>query len=178
MGDLPETRVSMSRPFLNTGVDYCSPFYIKEKAHRNRNKIKIYVAIFVCFTTKAVLIEAVNDLTTEAFLVALRRFMSRRGYCQCIYSDNGRHFVGANNELEELGAHITSQKHKKDINDCFTNKDIKSEFILPNSPHVSGIWEASVKSFKHYLSRVMGKELYTIEQFNTFIVEIEGMFDS
>ena len=97
MGDLPKKRLSLERPFLACGIDYCGPFFMKEKRHRNRNKIKIYVAIFVCFATKAVHIELVSDLTTEAFLAALRKFFSRRGLSSDIYSDNGTNFMGARN---------------------------------------------------------------------------------
>ena len=49
MGNLPEHRLQSNRPFLNVGVDYCGPFLIKEKCHRNRNKIKVYVAVSICF---------------------------------------------------------------------------------------------------------------------------------
>ena len=75
---------------------------MKEKRHRNRNKIKIYAAIFVCFATKAVHIELVSDLTTEAFLAALRRFFSRRGFSSDIYSDKGINFMGARNETNYM----------------------------------------------------------------------------
>ncbi|CAK9814704.1 hypothetical protein ANTQUA_LOCUS8181, partial [Anthophora quadrimaculata] len=78
MGDLPTSRVTQSRPFLQCGVDFCGPIFIKEKMRRNRGKIKVYLAIFVCFATRAVHIEVVSDLTTDAFLAALRRFFSRR----------------------------------------------------------------------------------------------------
>lgn len=57
MGNLPKDRVTESRPFSTTGIDYCGPFFIKEKKERNRNKVKAYVAIFVCFATKACHIE-------------------------------------------------------------------------------------------------------------------------
>ena len=67
MGDLPEARITESRPFTNVGIDYCGPFYIKERRDRNRRKIKIYAAIFVCLATKAVHIELVSDLTTDSF---------------------------------------------------------------------------------------------------------------
>lgn len=60
------------RPFTNSGVDYCGPFLIKEKKFRNRNKIKTYVAIFVCLSTKAVHLEVVSDLTSGAFIAALK----------------------------------------------------------------------------------------------------------
>ncbi|XP_043496457.1 uncharacterized protein LOC122520461 [Polistes fuscatus] len=100
MSDLPASRLLPNRPFIHTGVDFCGPLFIKERQHRNRGRAKIYVAVFVCFSTKAVHLELVNDLTTEAFLAALRRFMARRGKCSDIYSDNATNFVGAANELE------------------------------------------------------------------------------
>jgi hypothetical protein len=89
MGDLPEARITESRPFTNVGTGYCGPFYVKERRHRNRSKIKVYVAIFICLATRAVHIELVSDLTTEAFIAALQRFISRRGHCATILSDNG-----------------------------------------------------------------------------------------
>ena len=102
MGNLPKAKVTESRPFTNVGVDYCGPFFIKEKRHRNRNRIKVYVAVFVCLAVKAVHLELVSDLTSEAFIAALRRFIARRGFCANIHSDNGTNFVGANNDLREV----------------------------------------------------------------------------
>ena len=102
MGNLPEHRLQSNRPFLNVCVDYCGPFFIKEKRHRNCNKIKTYVAIFTCFSTKAVHLELAGDLSTEAFLGCSKRFFSRRGKSQTIYSDNATNFLGARNELKEL----------------------------------------------------------------------------
>lgn len=47
MGNLPETRVTQTRPFNRVGIDYCGPFFIKERKYRNKKKIKVYVCIFV-----------------------------------------------------------------------------------------------------------------------------------
>ncbi|XP_062539061.1 uncharacterized protein LOC134207360 [Armigeres subalbatus] len=70
--DLPVSRVSPTHPFSICGVDYCGPFYVKS-AVRTRGPTKVFVAIFVCFSAKAVFIELVSDLSTPAFLAALRR---------------------------------------------------------------------------------------------------------
>jgi len=77
MGELPSARVQPSRPFLNTGVDYAGPVSLRVGTPRSKTTIKGYIAIFVCFATKAIHIEAVTSLTAEAFLAALRRFIAR-----------------------------------------------------------------------------------------------------
>jgi len=51
---------------------------------------------------KAVHIEVVTSLSTEAFLAALRRFIARRGKPRTICSHNGTNFQGAANELHPI----------------------------------------------------------------------------
>ena len=38
--------------------------------------------------------------------------------------------------------------------------------------------ESGVKSFKHHLKRVIIDDLFTFEQFNTFVIEVEGILNS
>ncbi|GFV65998.1 uncharacterized protein TNCV_1303891 [Trichonephila clavipes] len=47
-------------------------------------------------------IELVSDLTSQAFIAALKRFMARRGKCAKLFSENGKNFVGASNEIKKL----------------------------------------------------------------------------
>lgn len=178
MGNLPETRVTASRPFSNTGIDYCGPFFIKEKKYRNRTKVKIYVVIFICFSTKAIHLEIVSDLSTETFLAALKRFFSRRGKSKNIYSDNGTNFVGANNELKELYELVTSKEHNKKLRNSLINEGINWHFIPPRSPHFGGLWESAVKLFKNHFLRIIGNTLLTFEEFNTYVIEIEAILNS
>ncbi|XP_018316118.1 uncharacterized protein [Mycetomoellerius zeteki] len=79
MGNLPAVRVREAVPFTNTGIDFCGSFFIKEKKYCNRTRLKAYVCVFVCMTIKAVYLEVVNDLSTDGFIAALRRFVARRG---------------------------------------------------------------------------------------------------
>lgn len=66
MGQLPYYRVSTaSRPFLHVGVDFFGLSYKKEKRFHNRQRLKVYVALYVCMATKAIHLELVVDLTTE-----------------------------------------------------------------------------------------------------------------
>ena len=58
--------------------------------------------MFVCFSTEAVHVEVVGDLTTASFLGALKRFISRRGVCTHIHSDNAKTFKGTDVYLQKL----------------------------------------------------------------------------
>ncbi|XP_043461940.1 uncharacterized protein LOC122498322 [Leptopilina heterotoma] len=178
MGDLPKIRINQSRPFSHVGIDYCGPFYIKEKKYRNRTQIKIYAAVFICLVVKAVHLEVVSDMSTETFLGALRRFIGRRGKPIIISSDNGSNFIGANNELKDLGNLLHSKEFNEKTTLFLTNQGIKWKFIPPLSPHFGGIWESMVKSFKHHLKRVVKNVLFTFEEINTFIIEIEAVLNS
>ncbi|CAK9798625.1 hypothetical protein ANTPLA_LOCUS1703 [Anthophora plagiata] len=175
MGNLPAARVTDNRPFYNCGIDYCGPFYVKERRHRNRARVKVYVAVFICLATKAIHLEVVSDMTTEAFIAALKRFIARRGLCRNLYSDNGTNFIGANNELMET--YQALQRDDKVLN-FLTGKEISWHFMPALSPHFGGLWEAAVKSFKHHVKRVVGEELFTFEQFNTFVIEVEAILNS
>jgi hypothetical protein len=74
MGDLPAPRVTPFRPFTVTGIDYAGPIVIKNGYGRTTRTVKSYIAIFVCFATRAVHIELVCDCSTATFLNALKRF--------------------------------------------------------------------------------------------------------
>jgi len=92
MAPLPNESVTVDRTFNHCGVDFSGPIQINSSIRRVIS-IKCYVAIFVCFVTRAVDLELVTNLFTEGFLAALSCFMSRQGVCSHIYSDNAIHFV-------------------------------------------------------------------------------------
>ncbi|CAL8084624.1 unnamed protein product [Orchesella dallaii] len=173
MGNLPAGRVNQNRPFLHSGVDFAGPFQIKMRRGRGATSDKCYFAEFVCFTTKAVHIEVVTDLTTEAFIACLRRFTARRGVCSHLYSDCGTNFIGADRELSKqlLIVNRTSQQQCSELG-------ITWAFNPPAAPHQGGLWEAAVKSIKFHLKRVMGTSLLTLEQFQTLLCNVEACLNS
>lgn len=79
MGQLPTNRVNPARSFSIVGIEFCGPFFVSYKI-RSKVKNKVYVCVFICFVSKAVHFEIVNDLTSTAFIAALRRFEYDVGY--------------------------------------------------------------------------------------------------
>lgn len=176
MGNLPKARVTVSRPFSQTGVDYFGPVYVK--AGRGRQPTKAYVALFVCMATKAVHMELVTDLSTECFLQALRRFISRRNRPTDIYSDNGTNFVGAKNVLEQLLKQLKDVTHHEKIARVCEFEGIRWHFNPPSAPHFGGLWEAAVRSAKHHLLRVLGENSASFEDYNTLLTQVEACMNS
>jgi hypothetical protein len=143
MGQLPLARITVARPFLNSGIDYVGPFEIKSGNTRSKTTTICYIAFLICMATKAIHLELLFHLTSEAFIAALKRFISRRGLMDHLYSDNGSNFVGANTELKEF---FQSEEFLMQERDYAAKTQFKWHFIPPNSPHFGGLWEASVKS--------------------------------
>ncbi|XP_072384596.1 uncharacterized protein [Diabrotica undecimpunctata] len=176
MANLPSYRVQPSFPFCYTGVDYAGPFPPKDRRGRGFKGYKGYVCLFICLSTKALHLELVSDLSTPTFISALRRFVSRRGLPSEIHSDNGTNFVGARNELVAVGEFL--KNNEGNILDECVNQHISWKFIPGYSPHFGGIWEAGVKSVKFHMKRVLSNSLLVYEDFQTVLVQIEGILNS
>lgn len=173
MASLPTKRTTPARAFTRVGVDYAGPVTLKTSILRQASLVKAYIAVFVCLVTRAVHLELVTDATTEAFIAAFRRMISRRGAVQEVLSDNGTNFVGANNYLQRL-AKIINEKRS----DIETDFQLQWTFITPNAPHHGGIYEAAVKSAKHHLVRVIGETSLTFEQYATVLCQTEACLNS
>ena len=164
--------------FERTGVDYAGPIYINYGHVRKPVIVKSYVSVFVSLSVKAIHLELVTDLTSDAFISCLRRFIARRGYPSLIWSDHGTNFVGANREIKELIQHLNDQKTQKDISEFCTFNNIEWKLIPEHSPHFGGIWEAAVKSFKRHLRRIVGEVTLTFEEMYTVLTQIEACLNS
>ncbi|XP_023312157.1 uncharacterized protein LOC111692395, partial [Anoplophora glabripennis] len=166
MGDLPPCRVSQVKPFSHCGVDFAGPLFITLGKTRGAKRMKAYICVFVCFAIKALHLELVSDLSAEAFLAALRRFIARRGRCGDLYSDCGTNFVGANKLLLSC------------MQQASETLGIKWHFNPPSAPHFGGLWEAGVKSVKTHLRRVVGDQILTFEELSTVLTQIEAVLNS
>jgi len=90
---------------------------------RSKTITKGYIAIFVCFVTKAVHTDVVTILTTEAFLAALRRFNALRGKPWTIFPDNVTNFQGAANGLHAVYKMLQSTSQMATVQDFWPLKD-------------------------------------------------------
>ncbi|XP_062541971.1 uncharacterized protein LOC134209969 [Armigeres subalbatus] len=167
---LPEARLSPHiRPFSFVGLDYFGPILVKV----GRSLVKRWVALFTCLTIRAVHLEVVHSLSTEACKMAIRRFVVRRGAPLEIRSDNGTNFIGANRELQQQIKEMNQQ-----LSEVFTNAVTKWVFNPPSAPHMGGSWERLVRSIKTAFSTLTTNRNPDDETLLTLMTEAEGIVNS
>ena len=174
MGDLPKDRTMNAPPFTYCGVDYFGPFIVKER----RKELKRYGVIFTCFNCRAVHLETATSLDADTFIMALRRFISRRGNIRTIRSDNGRNFVGAENELRDALKEMDNVKIGQFLGEL--GADWEWSFNPPASSHMGGVWERHIRSIRKILSALLkthGRSLDD-EALRTLMTETEGILNS
>ena len=178
MGQLPSPKITLSLCFVNTGLDYAGPFWIKTGHPRRPIRIKGYLAVFVCLATKAIHLEIVSSKSTSAFLATLKRFIARRNLPAHIYSDNGSNFIGARNELKELFDFLSLESTQISVKEELLARKITWHFIPDRAPHFGGIWESSVKAAKHCLKKAVGTTMLSFEELNTVFCQVESCLNS
>ena len=95
---LPKLRIEQPISFEVTGVDFTGALYVREDGTER----KVYICLFTCATTRAVHLEVVLDLTLESFMLAFRKFTSRRSTPRTVISDNASTYLTAAEELTRL----------------------------------------------------------------------------
>ena len=154
------------------------PLMIKYGHVRKPTVVKAYICVFVSLIVKAVHLELVTDLTSDAFIAYLKRLISRRGLPSLIWSDNGTNFVGAARELKDLYQFLQIQSTQENVSHYLSVKKITWKFIPQHAPHFGGIWEAAVKSTKTHLRRILGDVKLTYEELSTLLTQIEACLNS
>ncbi|KAF2892762.1 hypothetical protein ILUMI_13411 [Ignelater luminosus] len=97
-----ETVAETPPAICEVGVDYAGPFSVTLGKSRGIKSQKTYVCIFICLATKTIHLELASNLSSEAFLAAFCRFVSRRGRCNDIHSDCGTNVIGAYRQLTDI----------------------------------------------------------------------------
>ena len=194
---LPTLRCSFAEPFLVTGLDIAGPFYVREhrpkkkkvnrrqtstRKRRGRNQpptetpppvFKVWVLLFTCSTTRGLHLELLMHIDTTEIIMAIDRFVSRRGRPTIIYSDNGKQLLRASKDVAEMwGKAIPGvMKHAAE-------NQIEWKFIVEAAPWWGGFWERLVGSTKRLLRRVGGQAGFTVKELETLLCRVEAALNS
>ena len=182
MAPLPSVRLSSdeigtAHPFDAVGIDYFGPLYVKlgpkMRSKKNDTLGKRFGCILTCLRYRAVYIEVADDLSTDSFINAVLRFVSRRGALRIIYSDNGTNFQGS--EADVLQALKSWDRER--IRCSLTRRGVEWVFNSPGASHQGGVWERLIRSTKKILRSLVGQRELNDESLRTFLAEVEKIMN-
>ena len=82
--------------------------------------------------------ELVKKCSTEAFLLAIRAYISVYGVNQKAFSDQGSYFLKASKELKDILRKVDFHRARNEMNEKYGND---WEFSTPEAPYKMGIVE-------------------------------------
>lgn len=155
MADLPSVRVRQYPPFTYVGVDMFGHWAIVTRKTRGGSaNSKRWAIMFTCLSSRASHIEVVEDMSSSAFINALRRFISIRGKVAEFRSDRGTNFVGSTDALGIDAVNVEDQPLRKFLskNGCCWI------FNTPYSSHMGGVWERVIGLARRILDAILLKQ--------------------
>ena len=151
MADLPPERCPpnlQAHRFI--AMDYAGPFYYYEEPAKNEQKC--WILLISCLVTRHLHVELVKNCSTEAFLLALRAYISIYGVYQKAFSDQGTYFIQASKALKDILRKLDFDRARIEMNQKYGND---WEFSTPEAPYKMGVIEAMVKLFKSALDKAL-----------------------
>lgn len=171
MADLPVDRLEARPPFESCGMDCFGPYQIPLRVtRRSPSSSKIWLLLFCCLYSRAVHIEVLLSMSTEAFINAFRRFVSLRGACKRVRCDKGTNFVGAANLFNELT--IANQLERQ--------YNVDFAFNPPGASHFGGVFESKIRSVRRVLDQTIAiaSGRLTFDEFVTLVAEAASVVNS
>ncbi|CAC5363808.1 unnamed protein product [Mytilus coruscus] len=151
MAPFPRSRVSRSLSFQGTGLDYLGPVYVKDSTVMKKR----WICLFSCFVTRAIHLEIVNDMTTEEFICAFRRFVSTRRTPREVISDNASQFKLGSETIKSVWENTIIKNEI--VQNYMSSYGIQCKFITELAPWMGGFYERLVGLVKRCLRKTLRK---------------------
>ena len=141
---LSEFRLSDDFAFSGIAVDFAGPIYVKDVYNKSSVMNKAYIMLYTWTSSRAVHLDLVPNIPTQAFVRIFKRFTARRDVPRLVLSDNVSAFKSE--ELKRLLAEYS----------------ISWKFIVALAPWWSGFFESLVNSTKRCLKNSLFIYLFII----------------
>ena len=138
------------RPWTFVSLDFAGPYKVRGVVN-SRARMKCWVLVYVCRSTKAVCLLATCGYSTQSFLLRHAEFVARMGAPSKIVSDRGVQLVSAGIVL--AGKESPEKWDWKRV--TRDNSTISWEFVPVGSQHRNGLPEATVKVLKKSLAHAL-----------------------
>ncbi|XP_053733153.1 uncharacterized protein LOC128765925 isoform X1 [Synchiropus splendidus] len=168
MADLPSERLDPSPPFTYCGMDCFGPFLTKQGRKTNKR----YGLLFTCLYSRAIHIEMLVDMSSDAFINALRCFIALRGTVRQIRCDHGSNFVGAKHELTQALKELDCNR----LATYLAERQCDFKMNAPHASHAGGVWERQIRTVRNVLSATLSLSSNRLDDSSLRTFFYEAMF--
>ena len=196
MGLLPLNRCSFSSPFTVTGLDIGGPLFARE--HKKKEKrgqrtvaknngqvpgnggdstreeeFKVWFLLLTCAATRSIHLEVLMKIAAPDIIMALDRFVSRRGVPSVVYSDNAKQFQRADKDIATQW-----RAANEELMRYAASSGISWKYIAEGAPWWGGFWERMVGTTKRLTKKVAGKARLTVKELETTLCKVEAVINA
>ena len=156
MSLIKEESLTICPPWTYISLDFSGPILVKGIVN-SRAKLKCWVIVYVCRSTKAVELLATCGYDTQSFLLKHEEFIARHGAPRNIVSDRGCQLVSAGRVLTRETSKMDKISPESWDWSRITreNATINWKFVPIGSQHFNGLPESMVKVLKKTLSMAL-----------------------
>ena len=172
MSPPPRSRVVVSRCFSTVGLDQAGPILVKMP---DGTKQKRWICLYTCASSRAVILDILESMDTNTFILSFRRFVARRGLPLEVWSDNHASLKKANKELLTLWRML--DKKKIEAEEQFKHVDFHWSWTTPKAPWEGGFYERLQSVMKECLYGALKGACLSDVELRTTILETEQILN-
>ena len=166
MAKFSPLKLTLAPAFYSAQIDIAGPFY----ATVRRSKIKIWALIFVCVSTTATSIAAMEYYDTESFVKALLRHSARYGYPKHLLPDQGSQLVKGCSE---------SKFSFFDLQKCLhTSKEFEVRVSAVKNHEEHGLVERRIRTLREILDRLSSGKKASALDWETVFCRVSNVVNS
>ena len=175
MGEIKSEQLTVSPPWTHICLDFAGPVYIKDEV-KKRTRMKSWILVYTCRSTKAVCLLCCPGYSTEDFLTKHMEFISRYGTPASIVSDKGSQLVAAGNAIADKDTPCLKYNWGKIES---SNPNTVWTFVPAKAQHRNGLAESTVKVLKRSLALSLGPGVeLTFSEMITLLAQIACSINS
>ena len=169
MGAVQDVNLCIAPAFYATQVDICGPFKCYSVANK-RATLKIWFLVFCCCTTGAINIRAMEDYSTDAFVLGFVRFSCQFGYPKYLLPDAGSQLIKG---CQDMQYSYTDSKQILSV-----EYGVQYEPCPVGAHYIHGKVERKIQEIKKSVMISVTNERLSIVQWETLMAQISNSINN
>lgn len=163
MGPIPPSSLTVAPAFYNSQIDLSGPYQSFSPSHK-RTTVKIWLVVYCCCSTSAVMINVMDDYSSSAFIQAFTRFSTRYGFPKKVFCDEGSQLVKATKGMKLNYTDVKSR--------MFKERSVEFQTCPVGGHNVNGKVERKIKHINLSLEKTFNNQRLSILQWETLTATI------